>query len=516
MSQPWTPTPGQTWPPPAMADLWATMTVWDAWWTGTPAALRSAMAVPTSRPTNHPSQYRGGIVGRIARSFWGRPLPEGDRPSRGDLHLPLASDLARTSADILYSDPPTITTTVPTAQDLITQYIEDGITDTLMGGAELGAALGGRYHRATTDPTHTQGCPFVTTHGPDEVIPVFQWGRLTAATIISEFTDSAHPGVVWRHLEDHWTDQGGYGHVRHTLYEGANNLLGRPVPLTDRPETASLKVDPTGEWVGSGLTPGLAVVYVPNLTPQRAWRKHPVGRYLGRSDIDGLTSLMDALDETWSSWMRDLRLGKARILAARSVLEGGTGGQPYTMDLDQEVFTALDVLDKGEHTPIEQVQFAIRVTEHEQTVRALTETIINQAGFSLGTFQESSDTDITATEVKAREKRTLTTRGRKAAHEKRALTALLTKMLAIQQVIPVDLTVTFPEVVQENPLEQAVSIAAVKNASLMSMRVGVQLLHPSWDASTVDAEVAAIRDEMVTPIEDPTTWHPDYDDDRTR
>ena len=75
-----------------------------------------------------------------------------------------------------------------------------------------------------------------------------------------------------------------------------------------------------GDMISTG-SPGLAVVYVPNQRPS-SWRNDPLGQHLGRSDLAGVESLMDALDEAYSSWMRDIRLGKARLLDNTVLLPG--------------------------------------------------------------------------------------------------------------------------------------------------------------------------------------------------
>jgi hypothetical protein len=39
---------------------------------------------------------------------------------------------------------------------------------------------------------------------------------------------------------------------------------------------------------------------------------------LGRSDFSGLEISLDTLDEAHASWMRDIRLGKARLIVPHS------------------------------------------------------------------------------------------------------------------------------------------------------------------------------------------------------
>ena len=51
---------------------------------------------------------------------------------------------------------------------------------------------------------------------------------------------------------------------------------------------------------------------------------------LAARTFDQLEPLFDALDEVYASWMRDIRLGKARILAGRNSLQDNGLGQGAT------------------------------------------------------------------------------------------------------------------------------------------------------------------------------------------
>ena len=72
---------------------------------------------------------------------------------------------------------------------------------------------------------------------------------------------------------------------------------------------------------------------------------------MGRSDYDNLRDLMDALDESYSSWMRDIRLAKARLIVPAQFLRrkpeemfGDSMNRPPTFEFDEDVETlvALD------------------------------------------------------------------------------------------------------------------------------------------------------------------------------
>jgi len=89
----------------------------------------------------------------------------------------------------------------------------------------------------------------------------------------------------------------------------------------------------------------LAIRYVPNMRPSRVWRSDPIGTYLGRSDYSGSESMMDALDEVYTSWQRDIRLAKARLTVPDTWLQpvamSGEGKPVLRFDEDKELFVAL-------------------------------------------------------------------------------------------------------------------------------------------------------------------------------
>ncbi|MDN6429553.1 MAG: hypothetical protein L0J79_07020, partial [Propionibacterium sp.] len=340
-----------------------------------------------------------------------------------------------------------------------------------MSGAETGAALGGRYQRVTWDPQILDR-PFLSTVDSDSALPEFRWGRMVAVTFWTILERTGN--VVWRHLERHELDPQGNGWTFHGLYEGTDDTLGMLRPLTEHQSTAPLAQVVVEDHVAQGITPGLNVVYIPNITPQRRWRHTTNAKDLGRSDLDGVEGLMDALDETYSSWMRDLRLGKARVFADRSMLENrGPGGDERTFDLDQEIYAPLDGLSGSMNNalPIQAQQFAIRVQEHADTAADLVRRIIRGSRYSAATFGDDvQDTDVTATEVKARQAATGSTRNRKIRLEKPALQALIVKMLRTDQAIFAtpglaweDLAVDFPPLVQQTTEGNAQTVSTLKS-----------------------------------------------------
>lgn len=493
------PTTNSPWPPPALHPIYDSYTVYDAWYRGDADTLSSIYRGETTvRPPNRPSQYRGGIVGRVARWFWGAPAPAGEQ--RTKLHIPVASDIAAMSADLLFSEPPQITVTAPAAQARIDELIAGGLHATLLEAAEIGAALGGYYLRAVWDQEISER-PWLDAVAPDAAVPEWRWGRLHAVTfwhVVEETPD----GTRLLHLERHEP-----GWILHGLYRGRDGQLGEPIDLTAHPETARLA--PTIETRLSRCT----AVYVPNMRPNREWRGHPIGAHLGRPDYAGaVLGLMDALDETWSSWLRDIRLGKARLIVPRSYLADRGRGQGATFDLDREVYEEVAALE-GEGLQIEAHQFAIRVAEHRETAAELLSAILRATGYSAQSFGLTGDVAMTATEVAARERRSMTTKARKSLYTRPPLADAVEMLLELEAalfrspVVPERPTIEFGDSISPDIQQLAQTADLLRRAEAASDETIVRLVHPDWDDVQVAEEVRRIADARA--VEDPLMLRPD-------
>lgn len=504
------PTTSVQWPPKQLDPITPVLTRWGAWWRGDPADLTAAYRAGGA-PTTRPSQMRGGVVGALARFWWGRPVTNLTQ-HHDQTHVPLAGDIARTSADLLFSEPPDLVVDDPTTQAYLEEDLADHLYATLTGAAERGAALGGVFLRVTWDKSVADRA-FINAVPADEAVPEFAWGHLRAVT----FWHVVHRdgSTVWRHLERHELDGSGNGLVQHGLYAGTADQLGKPRPLADHPATEPLAaaVDADG-YVTEGRTPGLSVVYVPNTDPSTAktWSKIPEAAGLGASDFDGIEPMFDNLDEIYASWMRDIRLAKARLIVARYMLEDHGPGKGASFDLDTEVFAPLHMANPEDgNTPITPVQFEIRFAEHQASAREWRENAIRSAGYSLQTFGDHDSSQMTATEVHSRDNRSLMTRGRKLRLWRPALTEIVTKLLTVDATVftrphnPTGLRVMFPDGIWETPEQIARTAQALRNAEAASTRTLVALFHPEWDEKAVDEETTRILAERGTPVVDPFT-----------
>src|SRR5690606_36188146 len=101
----------------------------------------------------------------------------------------------------------------------------------------------------------------------------------------------------------------------------------------------------------------LLASYVPNKRPNKQFR----GSALGYADVQGLESILASIDSALSSWIRDIELGRGRIIVPDHFLDfDGEGNASF--DAHREVFAGLP-LDPNTATnnPITLSQFQIRM-----------------------------------------------------------------------------------------------------------------------------------------------------------
>jgi hypothetical protein len=141
------------------------------------------------------------------------------------------------------------------------------------------------------------------------------------------------------------------------------------------------------------------------------------------------------------------------------------------------------------------------------------EIAVRQAGYAGATFGLDGDGNaVTATEVKARQTRSLTTRARKALYWQPAMRRILQAWLAVSaaqfRVPGLDIStppdVEFPDGITESQQEIATALQMFTAADAMSTEVKVRAIHPEWDDDQVQDEVDAIHSERnLGPVADP-------------
>lgn len=503
------------WPPKSVLAANEIYKKWAAWWSGNLEQLAEVYQGHNGYGSGTglilPNDSRPAMTQQRPRSFHGTPGSPGQLRS-AKLHVPLAADIASTSADMLFSDPPKLVV----AQDAgrrskapgppsATQQRLDELMDTagfhsvLLEAGEIASAFGGVYLRLGWDEAVADHV-LLDAIAPDAAIPEFRSGQLTAVTFWRVLARLEDDGQLWRHLERHER-----GHILHGLYmSGDSTKLGKAVPLIRHPETEAFAtlVGKAGS-VETGAD-GLSAYYVANMKPNRTLR----ASQLGRSDYDGVEPVLDALDEAWTSWLRDLRLGKARMMVPEVYLANQGRGRGALFDSEQEIYEQLNHLPGGDQLAIEQVQFAIRVVEHQATTAALMSQVVRGAGYSEQTFGATGDVAATATEVTARQARSYTTRSKKINYWRPVLGKLMLTALQIEvakfkgrNLEPVVPDIEWPDGVSVDPMALAQSLQLLEGARAVSTRTKVMMLHEDWDELRVAEEVKLIHAEGAPPAD---------------
>jgi hypothetical protein len=247
------------------------------------------------------------------------------------------------------------------------------------------------------------------------------------------------------------------------------------------------------------------------MRPNRMWRDQPACAHFGRSDYAGVEGLFDGVDETMSSWMRDIRLAKGRVIVPDQYLRDRGPGRGAQWDAEQEAYEGFSMMP-GTPPQITLQQFAIRVAEHSQTIQEIMTMAVGMAGYSGQTFGLTGEVAMTATEVAAKERKSLTTRKKKLTYFRPPLQDLFQVLLKVGQQVfgwtctPLRPDIEFGDVVQQDPNALATTLQALRVAEAASTQTMVEMLHPDWSEDEQKNEVKRIMHEKgLVPVANPDT-----------
>lgn len=460
-----------------------------AWWSGSVDDLQS-------------TSEAGGTTGR--RRFWNRRKASEATTATAFLHAPLAADIAAVSSDLIFGDGFQLTTDDQDAQAQLEVLEEQiGLTNLLAEGGEWAAATGGVYLRPAWDNTVADH-PLAEVIPQHQAIPDFMYNRLIAVTLWRDI--HVENNDVWRLLERHERGKVDYG-----LYIGSKTDLGDRVNLKRHPLTERMQ---DSLVLPGRLADRMLVSYVPNVRPNPRLPQKP----LGRSDWEGCESMLDALDEVWTSLMRDVRLAQARIIIPQDWLKasGHKPGSTVQVDPDSEVFTSFDIMEKADGNPYQPsvMQPDIRVEAHIEAALALSERIISRAGYSPQTFglhiEGRADS---GTALRVREGKTDKTASKKQRYFGPELRQFAQNLLdigaevfntpTVENTEANPVKVAWPEL-EQSPEDKATWIKTLREAQAISVRTAITLAQPDLEETAVDEELARIEDENKVEIPDPT------------
>lgn len=494
------PEPKTPWPPPQLNTPVQDQRRWSAWWSGDPDKLTDVyygQAYPTREDSFERAPMGRGITGPRQRWFWGQPTPDGEQRSK--LHVPVPAEIARVSADICYANPPTITVDDKALQPVVDELLGEQAHTLLHESAESGAALGHQWLRVGIDRAVEPDGPIISQIDADAAFPSFRYGRVAEVLFVSEWDID---GAIWRHLELHSA-----GLIEHGVYRGDPHNIGTRMDVRELQATAHLAPHLVELLDGRrGIVTGLQRIACVGISNQRtiAWRNNPAAKDWGRPDIAGVEQMFDAIDDTWTSWMRDLRHGRSRIHIPNTYLRSAGPGRGAVADIDRELYVGLQVPPGEKGMELTATQFAIRWQEHQQTFLALLERAYGGSGYSPQTFGLNETTALTAAESNQRAVRTGWTRSGKLRRQKMGiirLTRLTMEMQGVhfggpvQNASKLGVQVRFPETVTETQAARAQAAQLYQAARAMSIETLVKLAQPDLDETAHQQEVDRIKAE---------------------
>lgn len=481
------------WPPTGLIEM--KMAEHSAWYSGDPDLIANFYTLyATANVQNLPFIVQDD-------SFWGRQLK-----NQGEIkvHVPIAGDIAETSANFLFGESPTVKIVEAheekaaqsfkdSQKDLDAMLLESGFFRKILEAAETSAGIGGVYFKLAWDEEISPYPIPVIVQG-DKAVPEFRFGILIAVTFWSNIEISENGNVVYRLLERYER-----GKIISTLWKGTPDRLGFLHDIKSHPATET--IEPVISTVDV-----LLAMYIPNKLPNRLDRTS----YSGRSDYAGIEGLMDSLDEVYSAWVKDISIGQGRIHVPESYLSVNKAGRAK-FKLDQSVYVELDIDPTTDNKGITATQFAIRANEFEKSSLNLLDRIISSAGYSPQSFGISIEGRAeSGTALNIRERKSFATKSKKENYWQDGLRRLVYTMILVfnaelggKMESDITINITFTEGIV-NLSELATSVKMISDAQAASTETKVRLIHPDWEEEQIIKEVQKINDENgFAPVGDP-------------
>lgn len=436
------------------------------------------------------------------------------------IHVPIAADIASTSANLMFSNEPTYTI-VRNGQEVIEdssqkrlEYIlfKNNIHNKLSESGETASALGDVYFKVRWNATGID-YPIIDVVQPDQAWPEYILGELRCVHFFNDLSVDLEHDVYIRVYECY-----SKGKIAMALFKGTKTDLG------SRLEDSELEELGYKAEINAPVDDLLAV-HIANARPNRLYR----ASMLGRSDLDGLRDLCDALDETYSSWMRDIRLGKARLIVPvdylrkkpQSMIDGVSAKGAWEFDTDVETYVAMDIdIDRAGGTGITPSQFQIRSAEHAATCTDIVRNILQHAGYSPQSFGlEINGSSSSGTALNIRERKSAATANKKLSYWQSPLEQILTSIVRIDHALYPNggsvagdtVSVSFADSMGTDPSTIASTIEMLSRAHAVSIITMVRMQHPDWSEKQVIDEVERIKEENELIVDEPDINKGDFE-----
>ena len=427
--------------------------------------------------------YAGQNKGR----FWARQV---SNKASFYMHVPVAGDIAETASTFLFGESPIIrfnsdSESMKTNQDELDKMLtKSGFFQRLVEAAEVGSAIGGVYIKIAWDSELSEN-PIPVVVQCEQAFPTFKFGKLVKADLVYEVDNDN--STVYRLVETIEK-----GKITNTLYKGSADKLGNIVPLSECEGTKDL--DEVLDTAGV-----MTCFYIPNLLPNKLNRQS----CMGRSDYQGIETLMDELDEVFTAWMVDVQIARGKIhVPSGYVKQLGENGKT-TFNIDTMMYEELDVDPTAMQKPVEATQFDIRAEQFEKTCLNLLDRIITSAGYSPQSFGLNiAGRAESGTALNVRERKSFGTTNKKQSYWEEPIKDIVNAMCTIKQMLlggkftcELDVNVAFMDSISNNMAETCNSVKTLADAKAISTDTKVRMVHPEWTDTQVEEEVERILND---------------------
>lgn len=423
------------------------------------------------------------------------------RKSGDWVHMPIAADIAAISAALLFSESPKISLPEGEGKDRWDGfYRENNIPSKLLEAAEIAAAGGGVYLKLYVDADLSE-FPRVDVVAPVDVNAKFRSGSIVDYTQSDIVRFENNGETIYRVVESRTRGANGSYTLETGVYKGNKTDFGTRIDPADLVETAYLVGK---ESLVLTKEVGIGVIYIPNVLPNRL----NTSMAEGVSDFHGLVSLLDALDDAYTAWMKDIEMGRGKVLVDKELLKHGD------FDTKQDYFVKMQLDESkfgGAHgyKPYEVVQFDLRSEQHKLTCLHLIEQIVDRAGYSPASFGMAQEGKAeSGTALRIRERKSMLTRAKKGNYWSDGIRKFIQAVWAwdvgfglssgYEAPDPTEITVDIQDSIIPEGIELAQTAQAMRGAEAASTQTLVAMMHPEWTTEQIDEEVKRIKSEGAT------------------
>lgn len=316
------------------------------------------------------------------------------------------------------------------------------------------------------------------------IVQLFDKRRFEILTIdnrIQEIVFTTHFKVESKLFELH--ERYGFGFIKNDLFEVISHDDKKQVNLKTIDQTK--EVEPLVEFLGNFIAAG----FKPNET---MW---------GRSDYQGQLSEFDALDEAWSGFVRDVRLGAAKVYIPENMQQRDKDGKLLKFnEFNNNINMLANDMNEKSNNELKFQQADIRADEYKITLNEIKDNVLENVGLSPVTLGRQGDLNDSGIARREKEKATIRTRSEMIEMWKPFLESLYEKLLKAQDLIdgnnktePKDyvVNVKFPAYIEPNSPEEIKNAKELVEADLMSKKK-MMIEHLGRTVDEADEEINQI------------------------